>query len=73
MIASSLREGLDLPPALGAVAKQRQQRIRQLLRRAILLDEFRHDILAEHQIGQDHRRHRDQTPRDRRPPNRDTL
>src|SRR5579872_453876 len=43
-------EGPDLAPALGRVGEQRHKRIGDALRRAIALQEFRYDVLAEHEI-----------------------
>ena len=56
MMVSRRRERLDLAAPLGGIAEQRHERIRQIVRRAVLLQEFRHHVLAEHQIGEDDRR-----------------
>ena len=47
-----LRERLDLRRRSGVSREERQQRIGELLRRAIPLDQFRDDVLAEHQVGE---------------------
>src|SRR3712207_6022738 len=39
-------QGLALPEALGRVAEERKERRRELLRRAIVLDELRNGVLA---------------------------
>ena len=58
-------ERLDLAPALRAVGQQRRQRVGQVFWRAVPLQELRHDVLADDQIGQDDRGHLDHKPRDR--------
>ena len=47
---------LDLAPPLRRVSEQRQHRRCQIFSGASLLEEFRHHILAEHQIGEYDRR-----------------
>ena len=47
------REGLDLAPPLRRVGQQRNKRVGQLLRRAIPLQQFRNDVLADDEIGED--------------------
>ena len=54
MIVSSRAKAVDLPPALGGVAQQRRQGRGQPLRRCVPLQEFRHHVLAQNQVGQDH-------------------
>ena len=56
MMASRRRKASIWRARSGVSDNQRQQRRGQIFRRAILLQEFRHDVLAEHQIGQDHAR-----------------
>ena len=56
MIASSLRKSLELaPPQRGVSVSTSRSAGDKLFRRAIVLQEFRHDILADHEIGQDDR------------------
>ena len=47
-----------------AVAEHLAQRRRELFRRAIFLQEFGNDVLADHEIGQYHRVHLDGPPQD---------
>ena len=47
-------ESLDLPRPLRRIGQKRHQRIGKPLRRAIPLQKFRHDILADDQVGEDH-------------------
>ncbi len=46
-------KGLHLLPAFRRVADQRRQRCCKTVRRAFLLHDLRHDVLAEHQVGED--------------------
>ena len=41
-----------------------RKRLRELFRRAVLLQEFGDDVLADHEIGEDHRIHLDRPPQD---------
>ena len=47
-------KSLDLPRPLRRVGKQRHKRVGEPLRRAIALQKFRHDVLADDEIGEDH-------------------
>src|SRR5712692_11210551 len=66
-------EGLELAPALRPVAEQRKERGGEPLRNARVLQQFRHDVFAEHEVGEDHRGHPDQPPRDCRLPACDAV
>ena len=61
-------EGIELAPPLGRIAEQRNERRGDAIRRAVALEIFRHGILAEHEVCEDHgvdaRHHAEQ----RRPP-----
>ena len=63
MMASSLAKASSWRRRSGVSLEQRNQRVRQRLRRAVVLHELRHDILPDHQIGQDDGRHPDEAPR----------
>jgi citrate synthase len=52
-------EGLDLAAPRRRILQHVAQRGDQFFRRAIVLQEFRHDVLADHQIGQNDRLHVD--------------
>ena len=56
MMVSRRANACDLPLALRGIGQQRQQSVSESRGRAITLEEFRHDVFAEHQIGKDYRR-----------------
>ncbi len=48
-----LRKSLDLTPAQGRIAQHLAQRLGEFFGRAVLLQEFRHHLHANDEIGQD--------------------